>query len=184
MVLWCHGGHLDDTRRVPVWYLPYLRMLWLAVDAAIRRRETEMWVVRYVDRGWNGGQRIADTRWAIEEVRRRTGAEQVSLVGHSMGGRGALLGVSRRDDVRVVVALATWIKEEDAPQLQQVACPVRLAHGTDDTVTSPKSSEFVAATIGAAGGDVTYTAVDGENHSLTRFPFRWARIVGDALDSV
>lgn len=182
VVLWCHGGHLDDPRRTKPWDLAYLRVLWLAVDCAIRqRRLAQMYVLRYADRGWNDGKRVTDTGWAIEEVRRRSGSDGVALVGHSMGGRATLLTAAERDDVTVVVALATWIKEADAATLARITCPVRLAHGTADTVTAPASSEFVATTITAAGGDATYTPVNGENHSLTRYPMRWARIVGAAL---
>jgi pimeloyl-ACP methyl ester carboxylesterase len=131
-----------------------------------------VWLVRYRYRGWNGEQRspVVDTRWALDEVRRRHGDVPVVLVGHSMGGRTAF-AVGDDPSVRGVCALAPWTESAD-PVDQLAASTVLIAHGSLDIVTSPGASRRYAERIAAAGGRAGYVVVLGDLHAML---FRWRR---------
>src|SRR4051812_42709123 len=65
-------------------------------------------------RGWDATHTpVHDARWALDRVAEELGAHlPTCLVGHSLGGRAALLAAAR-PDVRSVVALAPWVYPTD-----------------------------------------------------------------------
>jgi len=156
-------GHLAVARMRPFAALLHRRG---------RRRGLAVWLVRYRYRGWNGADRspVADTRWALDEVRRRHGDVPVALVGHSMGGRTAF-AVGDDPSVRGICALAPWVEDGD-PADQLAAATVLIAHGNLDVVTSPRASRRYADRIIAAGGTAGYLVVTGDMHAMV---FRWRR---------
>ena len=129
-----------------------------------------VWTVRYRYRGWNGAERspVADTEWALEEVRRRHGDVPVVILGHSMGGRAAL-AVGGDPSVRGVCALAPWTERDD-PVAQLAGSTVLIAHGSLDVVTSPAGSRQYARRAAQVAARVGYIVVRGDMHAMI---FRW-----------
>ncbi len=129
-----------------------------------------VWMVRYRYRGWNGEQMspVADTRWALEEVRRRHGDVPVVLVGHSMGGRTAMRAADDAS-VRAVVGLAPWLPDGEPvePLRDRV---VLIAHGNMDTVTSPRASRRFARRAASIASQLGFVSVYGDTHAML---FRW-----------
>ena len=165
------GGKADSFEPAHVRQLAAVRMAPIARGLARRggRHGLAVWIVRYRYRGWNGEQMspVADTRWALEEVRRRHGEVPVVLVGHSMGGR---VAVRAADDpsVRAVLGLAPWLP--DGEPVEQVRDRVVLiAHGNIDTVTSPRAARRFAHRAVPHAARVGFVTVRGDLHAL----FRW-----------
>ena len=91
------------------------------------------------------------------ETGRRYGAQlPVCLIGHSLGGRAALLAAGE-PAVRGVVALAPWVYPTELPTHVRDT-PVVIIHGSDDAIASPERSEEVAANL-RRQTQVTYTCV-------------------------
>lgn len=159
--------------------LPFARQL----SRRGRRYGVEVWMLRYRYRGWNGAESspVQDARWALDEVRRRHGDVPVVLVGHSMGGRTALR-VAADPAVVGVVALAPWVEAgEPGEQLRDRA--VLIAHGSADTVTSPRASRRFARRLELVARNVRYVRVRGDIHAMLFRPRIWHRLtVGYALD--
>ncbi len=66
-------------------------------------------------RGWDASHTpLDDVAWALGQVRERFGHLPACLVGHSLGGRAALLA-GGAEEVRSVVALNPWVYPTDAP---------------------------------------------------------------------
>lgn len=135
-------------------------------------RGLAVWSVRYRYRGWNGREMspVADTAWALDEVRRRHGDVPVVVLGHSMGGRTALR-VAGDASVRRVVALAPWTEPDD-PVEQLRGRDVLIAHGNLDLVTSPRRSRAFARRAEGVAASVRYVRVGGDMHAML---FRWRR---------
>jgi pimeloyl-ACP methyl ester carboxylesterase len=131
-----------------------------------------VWTVRYRFRGWNGADRspVADTRWALDEVRRRHGDVPVVLVGHSMGGRTAFRAADD-SSVRGVCALAPWTESGD-PVDSLAGRSVLIAHGTWDMVTSAAGSLRYAERAAAVTSPVGRFVVEADTHAML---FRWRR---------
>jgi len=109
VVLVLHGGRERSGAVVTRRSLSWQRGLAIARTLGRRLQGEAVGVrpLRYDTAGWNGdgGERIADARWALDLVRREAGDVPVVLVGHSMGGRTACR-VADHELVRGVVALA------------------------------------------------------------------------------
>ena len=77
-------------------------------------------------RGWETSHTpVMDAAWALGELRERYGERPVALVGHSLGGRAALLA-GDQPDVRAVVALNPWLYGDESVDLRgRVPCPRR-----------------------------------------------------------
>jgi alpha-beta hydrolase superfamily lysophospholipase len=168
------GGRAHSFAPSESGHLALLRMRPFA--ALLHRRGSRhglaVWTVRYRYRGWNGDERspVADTRWALDEVRRRHGDVPVVLVGHSMGGRTAF-AAGGDASVRGICALAPWTEEGD-PVQPLAGKTVLIAHGNLDVVTSPRASRRYAERLRAAGARVGYVVVTGDLHAMV---FRWRR---------
>lgn len=113
-----HGGaHRGDATGVSPAQLSVLRMIPVArrVARATARRGA---VLRLLNsrRGWDTAHTpVRDVEWALAEIAGRFGRElPVCLVGHSLGGRAALLSAGERQ-VTGVVALAPWVYPSDVP---------------------------------------------------------------------
>jgi alpha-beta hydrolase superfamily lysophospholipase len=135
-----------------------------------------VWLLRYRCRGWNGAEQcpVIDTRWALDEVRRRYGDVPVVLVGHSMGGRAAL-AAGGDPSVVGVCALAPWCEKAD-PVNHLAGRTIFIAHGTRDRVTSPRASWRFAVRAAGAGATVGYLAIHGEHHGMVVRWRRWHRL--------
>jgi pimeloyl-ACP methyl ester carboxylesterase len=169
-----HGGKSDSFDASDPNGLAALRMRPFAgsLNSSGASHGLAVWTVRYRFRGWNGSDRspVADTEWALAEVRRRHGDVPVVLVGHSMGGRTALY-VAADASVRGVCALAPWTEAGD-PVDQLAGRSLLIAHGTWDMVTSAGGSKRYAERAAAVTSPVGRFVVRGDTHAML---FRWRR---------
>ena len=167
VVVVLHGGASRGERAmVSPAQLSVLRMIPVAHRIA-RAGESRLAVHRLLNshRGWDTGTTPAmDARWAIEQVRDRHGDLPVALVGHSLGGRAALLA---GDDasVRCVVALNPWVLPTDRVDLR--GRRVLVVHGTDDRIALPARSADLVRRL-PPGTDVEYVLVPGGKHAMLR----------------
>lgn len=181
-----HGGRSDSTAPVRSRQLAVLRMLPFAT--ALRRAGARDGLavarLRFAVRGWNGTRRspVADANWAIDQLIERFPGVPIALVGHSMGGRTALYAAGH-PAVRVVVALAPWIESGD-PVHQLAGRRLLIAHGTQDHMTSAKSSAAYARLAEAAGATVTYVSIRMDAHAMLRRAELWHRLTAGFVTGV
>ncbi|MBV9831456.1 MAG: alpha/beta hydrolase, partial [Marmoricola sp.] len=117
-------------------------------------------------RGWDTSHTpVADAHWALQQVHDRYGDLPCALVGHSLGGRAALLA-GDHPAVRSVVALNPWIARGDRADLG--GRRVLVVHGTEDRIASPRRSADLARATRARGVALGYLHVDGANHAMLR----------------
>ncbi len=160
------GGARRDTMMVSPTQLSVLRMIPVAHRVA-RAGGGRLAVFRLLNssRGWDTRQTpVADVRWAMAELERKLPGLPAALVGHSLGGRAALLAGSARQ-VRSVVALNPSLLPADSPDLD--SSRVLFVHGDDDRIASPHRSAETARQL-MARGDVGYVRVPGGRHAMLR----------------
>lgn len=169
VVLVLHGGAARRRpMRVSPTQLSVLRMVPIASRIA-RAGRGELAVLRLLNstRGWDAHLTpVDDVRWALRQVADRFGPElPVCLVGHSLGGRAALLAAVE-DPVVSVVALNPWVHPHEG-RLDLTGRRVLVVHGDDDRVARPTSSAAVARDL-ARTARVSYVTVDGGRHAMLR----------------
>ena len=118
-------------------------------------------------RGWDTHHTpVRDAAWALDEIAARLGSRlPTCLVGHSLGGRAALLAVGA-PEVRSAVALAPWVFPADRPA-DPSGRRILIVHGSDDRIASPSRSAAVAHAL-ARDAEVTYVCVEGGKHAMLR----------------
>lgn len=164
VVLVLHGGaaRREDMRVSPT-QLSVLRMIPIAHRIA-RAGGDRLAVFRLLNarRGWDTTHTpVQDARWALEEIADRVGRLPTCLVGHSLGGRAALLSAGA-PAVRGVVALAPWVYPTDiAPGAADRR--ILIVHGARDRVASPERSAALARALGAH-----YVSVAEGKHAMLR----------------
>lgn len=167
LVLVVHGGaSRPDSPMVRPTQLSVLRMVPTARRVA-RTGRGRLAVVRLLNsvRGWDSHHTpVDDIGWALGELAARFGDLPVGLVGHSLGGRAALLA-GGAPAVRSVVALNPWLHASDTPWL--AGRQVLVVHGSADRIASPARSEAVVRRM-AGDTDVSYVCVDGGKHAMLR----------------
>lgn len=160
-----HGGaSRGDRVMVSPAQLSVLRMVPVARRIA-RAGRTRLAVHRLLNshRGWDSHiTPVMDLAWALEQVTTQHGDLPVSLVGHSLGGRAALLGGSD-PRVRSVVALNPWVAPTDRAEVR--GARVLIVHGTDDRIALPSRSAELVRRL-AATARVGY--VPGARHAMLR----------------
>lgn len=167
VVVVLHGGASRGERAmVSPAQLSVLRMIPVAHRIA-RAGRSRLAVHRLLNshRGWDTKTTpVMDARWAIEQVRARHGDLPVALVGHSLGGRAALLA---GDDphVRCVVALNPWVLPTDRVDLR--GRRVLVVHGTDDRIALPARSADLVRRL-PPDTDVEYVLIPGGAHAMLR----------------
>lgn len=168
-MLLVHGGaeKLGRPGVNPV-QLSVLRMIPIA-RSVTRAAEGRLAVMRLINarRGWDAARTPAvDVSWALDELANRFGGPlPSSLIGHSLGGRAALL-CADRPELRSVVALAPWVQPGDLPS-GQVRARVLIVHGSEDRVARPERSEELARSLGR-DASVSYVTVAGGTHGMLR----------------
>jgi alpha-beta hydrolase superfamily lysophospholipase len=165
VVLVLHGGAARPGRsEVHPAQLSVLRMVPIARRIA-RAGQGRVAVLRLLNahRGWDTTNTpLADVAWALTQVRERYGDLPVGLVGHSLGGRAALLA-GGQDGVRAVVALNPWVYPTDRADLS--GRDVLVVHGTADRVADPGRAKAVVDAIGRTT-EVTYLPIEGGKHAM------------------
>jgi len=179
VVLLLPGGKASSTSPSTAKHLTVRRMVALAsaVHLTVRDRGVAVRLLRYRFRGWNAPDLdpVRDARWALGEFRRNFPGVPVILVGHSMGGRAALM-VADDPAVPAVCALAPWI-EPGEPVAQLGGTEVVIAHGSADRWTSPRASyDFAVRARGITSSTCRFT-VDGSGHAMLRRVGDWTALV-------
>lgn len=175
VVVVLHGGaSRRQTMRVSPTQLSVLRMVPIARGVA-RAGRGRLAVFRLLNarRGWDVSHTpVRDVLWALDQIADRHGRRlPTCLVGHSLGGRAAILAAGR-PEVRGVVALAPWVYPSDVPPglgHQRIL----IIHGTRDRVASPERSAALGRRLSRLA-DVTYVAVEGGTHAMLKHHERFA----------
>lgn len=164
VVLVLHGG---AARRggVPVSpsQLSVLRMIPVARRIArAGGRRLAVYRVLNTSRGWDPAHTpVDDVRWALAEVEADL---PVVLVGHSLGGRAALLA-GGEPAVRGVVALNPWVYDTDVADLS--GRQVLIVAGDQDRIADPARSAALAHTLRRTStADVDYVTIPGGKHAM------------------
>jgi pimeloyl-ACP methyl ester carboxylesterase len=168
LVLVLHGGaSRPGSPMVSPTQLSVLRMVPVARRIA-RAGRGRLAVYRLLNsvRGWDSRHTpVDDVRWALRRLGDRfADLPPASLVGHSFGGRAALLAGDAAP-VRSVVALNPWLHPTDAPTLS--GREVLIVHGSADRIADPDSSAAVARRL-TRTAHVTYVRVSGGKHAMLR----------------
>ena len=167
VVLVLHGGaSRGQQMMVSPTQLSVVRMIPTAKRVA-REGRGKLAVYRLLNsyRGWDTRHTpVRDVEWALDEVRGRYGVLPVGLVGHSLGGRAALLA-GDRPGVESVVALNPWVYPDDAVDL--AGRRVLFVHGLADRIALPQRAEIVARRL-ARSTDVGFIKIPGGKHAMLR----------------
>ena len=167
-VLVLHGGaSRQGNPMVSPTQLSVLRMIPIAKRVArAGRKRIAVYRLLNSTRGWDTTHTpVDDAHWAIDQLHEGlTDRLPVGLVGHSLGGRAAILAGDRAE-VRSVVALNPWVYPTDGADL--TGRRVLIAHGTDDRIALPSSSAMVAQQL-AWTAEVSYVSVLGAKHAMLR----------------
>ena len=169
VVLVLHGGaSRRSNMMVSPTQLSVLRMIPIA-NRLVREGQDRLAVFRLLNsrRGWDTHHTpVLDARWALDRVAERLGERRPTcLVGHSLGGRAAVLSAGR-PEVRSVVALAPWVYPTDVPaglRNQQIL----IVHGSRDRIASPERSAALARALGRQT-PTSYIRVTGGQHAMLR----------------
>lgn len=184
VILVLHGGKPRSQQSIDGRSASWRRALWLQRDIARRAHEAGVgvWLLRYRERGWNGGaDRAGDARWALDEVRAAHGDVPVVLLGHSMGARVAV-HVADDPSVRGVVGLAPWWSAED-PVSTLVGRTLKTAHGRRDRITSFRETARYVERARSVADSVELTDMGALGHYMLTGSRRWHDVAIDsALD--
>jgi pimeloyl-ACP methyl ester carboxylesterase len=161
-VLVLHGGaSRRGSPMVSPTQLSVLRMIPIARRIAwAGRRRLAVFRLLNTTRGWDTSHTpVDDAHWALARMAERLGELPTCLVGHSLGGRAALLAAGA---ARSVVALAPWVYPTDVPSGLH-GQEILFVHGARDRIASPQRSAALARTLGAG-----YVCVEGGTHAMLR----------------
>jgi predicted esterase len=162
-----HGGaSRREKMMVSPTQLSVLRMIPIANRIA-RAGRNEIAVFRLLNssRGWDTHHTpVQDARWALGRIAERFGERlPTCLVGHSLGGRAAILAADQ-PGVRSVAALAPWVYPTDVPRgLSDQR--ILIVHGAADRIADPARSAALAQRIGARV-PVSYVNVARGRHAM------------------
>jgi pimeloyl-ACP methyl ester carboxylesterase len=168
-VLVLHGG---ASRREKVMVSPtqlsVLRMIPVARLIA-RAGKGELAVFRLLNsrRGWDTRHTpVSDAHWALDRISERlSGVLPTCLVGHSLGGRAAILA-SDREEVRSAAALAPWVYPTDVPHLDGQR--ILIVHGDRDRIASPSRAFQVAERLSERTPTALVVVKGGKHAMLAR----------------
>lgn len=187
VVLVLHGGRERSLEPTTVRQVAYRRMVPIArsIGREVRASGAAVWLLRNRLRGWNEPKRdaLVDAQQALSAAGERHPDARIVLVGHSMGGRAALLAAGT-PGVVAVCALAPWLQPDD-PVDHLAHRAVLIAHGDEDTWTDPARSEDYARRARAINPTVCRFVLHGTGHAMLRRRRDWTGLtrafVADAI---
>ena len=178
-LLLAHGGKERSHHTVGYRNGPVQRVRWIGSAVAPRLTEQGIAVhlLRFRYQGWNGrdADPVPDVRWAVGQLAEWYGSVPLALVGHSLGGR-AVVNAADAPGVVAVLGLAPWLPPTE-PTAQLAGRRLLLAHGTQDRITSPRSSFEYAARARAEGHEVARIVLPSSGHTLLSRARDWNRLV-------
>lgn len=178
VVLLLHGGAAREGRAmVSPTQLSVVRMLPVARRVArVGGRRLAVHRLLNTYRGWDSEHTpVDDARRALATLRERYADRPVALVGHSLGGRAALLAGASAGVVSVV-ALNPWVYPSDDADL--AGRRVLFVHGSEDRVALPERAEAVARRL-ARRAEVGFVRVPGGRHAMLRHGGTFERAAAD-----
>ena len=115
-----------------------------------------------------GAQLLAGLDYLTQKspVRNRVDPNRLSVVGHSMGGGGALVAAERRPSLKAAVGLAPF---KPSGNLAADRVPTMIMGGTRDTTVTPSYLDGLYATLPAATENA-YVQLSGANHLFPTKP--------------
>lgn len=160
------GGSPAQGIAVSPTQLSVLRMVPIAHRVARACKRLAVFRLLNSSRGWDTSHTpVQDVAWAIDQVADRLGPElPVALVGHSLGGRAAILSADQAC-VQTVVALAPWVYPEDG-DVDASGVDTLIVHGTADRIASPARSLVAAKALRRTAKSLRYVHVDGGKHAM------------------
>ncbi len=181
VVLVLHGGasHRGVTRVSPT-QLSVLRMIPIARGLALHwRRDLAVYRLLNSVRGWDTQHTpVRDATWALDDIEQRLGRRlPTALVGHSLGGRAALLAADH-PSVRSVVALAPWVHPHE--QARAVDRDVLVVHGSADRVASPANAARLVAAL-RPRNRAAFVLIRGAKHAMLRSRRTFFRLTRDFI---
>jgi pimeloyl-ACP methyl ester carboxylesterase len=174
IVLVLHGGKDRSHQPVTERSLSWQRAAALGRTLARRLHDDAVGVrlLRYRSVGWNGGtDKIADARWALDEIAEDPSGLPVVLVGHSMGGRTACRAADHAS-VLGVVALAPWLTAND-PVAALTGRELHAAHGRRDRITRATDTRAYVERAAAVASASSVTDMGDRGHYLLRGIHAW-----------
>ncbi|MHA6783044.1 alpha/beta hydrolase [Pseudonocardia saturnea] len=179
LVLVLHGGaSRPGSPMVSPTQLSVLRMVPIARRVA-RAGRGRLAVFRLLNsvRGWDSRHTpVDDVRWALRRLGERfSELPPTGLVGHSLGGRAALLA-GDAPSVRSVVALNPWLHPSDSATL--AGREVLIVHGSADRIADPDRSAALARRL-TRTANVSYVRVAGGKHAMLRRHATFDSLAGD-----
>jgi alpha-beta hydrolase superfamily lysophospholipase len=166
-VLVLHGGaSRGDRVMVSPTQLSVVRMIPTA-RAVARAGQGRLAVYRLLNRyrGWDSEHTpVDDADWAVGQLRERFPDAPIGLVGHSLGGRAALLA-GDAPGVRSVVALNPWVYPTDTADLS--GRRVLVVHGGQDRVASIQKARAVVSNL-ARTASVDFVEIPEGKHAMLR----------------
>jgi dienelactone hydrolase len=180
LVLVLHGGSARHAGKpVSAAQLSVLRMIPIARRLS-RAGQGQLAVFRLLNshRGWDRGQSpVRDVSWALARACRQFGGPLATcLVGHSLGGRAALLAASQPGVVSAV-ALAPWLYASDDAEL--AGRQVLIVHGSSDRIADPAKSAAVARSLARTADGLGYVLIRGGQHAMLRHGRRVTALAAD-----
>lgn len=162
-----HGG---ASRRENVMVSPtqlsVVRMVPIAKKIA-REGKGELAVFRLLNsrRGWDSTHTpVHDARWALQQMANRLGEGlPTCLIGHSLGGRAAIL-TADRPEVKGAVALAPWVYPTDLPT-RLAGQRILIVHGSKDRIASPKRAFELSRRLSGLT-PTAFVLVEGAKHAM------------------